>query len=466
MAVHTIKKGLDLPITGAPEQTIEDAPSVAQVAIIATDYPGMKPRMLVKVGDVVKRGQVLFEDRRSEGVQFTAPGAGRIDAINRGEFRALQSVVIELSETERNASPTADEFQSFSSYQSGVEPGALSREQVVALLQESGMWTAIRSRPFGRVPPPASTAPHSLFVTVADTNPLAPEVDKVLAGREADFEAGLAIVAKLTEGKVYVCKGAGTKVPTGKLDNVALEEFHGPHPAGTVGLHIHTLDPVSRHRSVWHLGYQDVILIGRLVSTGKLDVERVISIAGPTVTNPRLLRTRLGASVDDIVAGGELETVDNRVISGSVLSGRKAMGGIHGFLGRYHLQISALREGREREFLGWLKPGLDAFSTSGAYVSSLFAGLFPNKKFDLTTAVHGSHRHMVPLGMYERVFPFDILPTFLLRAILVKDVGRAEELGLLELDEEDVALCTFVCPGKQDYGPVLRENLETLWKEG
>ena len=462
MAVHTIKKGLDLPITGAPEQKLEAAPKVKRVAVVAADYPGMKPRMLVKVGDTVKRGQVLFEDRKSEGVRFTAPGAGKVEAIHRGEYRALHSVVIELSASEREGKPAADEFESFPSYAAGTAPDKLSREQVVSVLQESGLWTAIRARPFGRVPSPSSPAPHSLFVTVSDTNPHAPEVAKVLAGREADFEAGLAAVAKLTEGKVWVCKGAGTKLSTGKIANVQVEEFQGPHPAGTVGLHIHTLDPVSRRKTVWHVGYQDVILIGRLVTTGKLDVERVISLAGPTVKKPRLLTTRLGAAIDELVTASELEQVENRVISGSVLSGRKAMGEIHGYLGRYHLQISALREGRERVMFGWLFPGFDMYSTSGAFAASLT----PGKKFDLTTATHGSHRHMVPLGMYERVFPFDILPTFLLRAILMKDTGRAEELGVLELDEEDVALCTFVCPGKQDYGPVLRDNLDTIWKEG
>jgi Na+-transporting NADH:ubiquinone oxidoreductase subunit A len=341
-------------------------------------------------------------------------------------------------------------------------------------LQESGMWAAIRARPFGRVPPTTSAAPHALFVTVTDTNPHAPSVEVVLAGREQDFEAGLSIVARLTEGQVYVCKGPGTKIPAGKTNNVQIEEFHGPHPSGTVGLHIHTLEPVSRRKTVWHLNYQDVILIGRLFKTGKLDVERVVSLAGPTVKSPKLFVTRLGAAIDPIVEGklvtarpssdpqAGLEPVENRVISGSVLTGRKAMGDVHGYLGRYHLQISALREGRERELFGWLKPGTDMFSTSGAYVSALT----PGKTFDFSTALNGSHRHMVPLGMYERVFPFDILPTFLLRALLVKDLARAEELGVLELDEEDVALCTFVCPGKQDYGPILRANLETIWKEG
>ena len=462
MAVHTITKGLDLPINGAPEQklTSSSAAMSPTVAILAADYPGMKPRMAVKVGDKVKRGQLLFDDRKSEGVRFTAPGAGTVTAINRGEFRALHSVVVELSPTEREGKPSPDEYQSFESYVSG-EPAKLSRDQIVALLAESGLWAAIRARPFGRVPSIKSAPPFALFVTATDTNPHAPSVEVALAGREQDFEAGLSVVAKLTEGKVYVCKGAGTKLSAGKTSNVQIEEFHGPHPSGTVGLHIHTLEPVSRRKTVWHIGYQDIVLIGRLFKTGKLDVERVISLAGPTVKSPKLFVSRLGAAIDPIVEG-QLQPVENRVISGSVLSGRTAMGNVHGYLGRYHLQISALREDRERVLFGWLKPGGDMFSTSGAYTSALT----PGKTFDFTTSLNGSHRHMVPIGMYERVFPFDILPTFLLRALLMKDLSRAEELGVLELDEEDVALCTFVCPGKQDYGPILRANLETIWKEG
>ncbi len=460
MAVHKISKGLDLPITGAPDQSIAKAPAVRRVAIVAADYPGMKPRMLVKVGDAVKRGDPLFDDRKSEGVIFTAPGAGKVVAINRGHYRALQSVVIELSASEREGKPAPDEFRDFGGF-TGAEAAKLSRQQIVDLLRDSGLWTAIRMRPFGRTPASTSNPPHSIFVTATDTNPHAPDVDKVIGGREKDFERGLAVVAKLTEGKTYLCRKPGSKVPTPKISNVEVAEFDGPHPSGTVGLHIHLLDPVDRSKSVWHLNYQDVILIGRFFATGQLDVERVVSLAGPTVKKPRLLVTRLGAAIDEIVAG-ELEAVENRVVSGSVLSGRKAMGEIHGFLGRYHLQISALREGREREFLGWLKPGADMFSTTGAYVSALS----PSKKFDFTTSTNGSHRPMVPIGMYERVFPFDIIPTFLLRALLIKDIGRAEELGVLELDEEDVALCTFVCPGKQDYGPILRENLDTIWKEG
>ncbi|MFV8756455.1 Na(+)-translocating NADH-quinone reductase subunit A [Nannocystaceae bacterium ST9] len=463
MAVHTINKGLDLPITGAPEQKIVAAAKVTRVAIVAADYPGMKPRMHVKVGDSVKRGDPLFDDRKSEGVTFTSPGAGKVVAINRGEFRALQSVVVELSASEREGKPAPDEFRSFAAFKAGMadDPSKLGRDEVVALLAESGLWSTIRARPHGRVPAIKSAAPHSIFVTAMDSNPLAAGVDVVMSGREKDFERGLAIVARLTPGKLHLCKAPGGKVPSPKVANLEAHEFAGPHPAGTVGLHIHLVDPVDRNKIVWHLGYQDVIAIGRLFATGKLDVERVVSLAGPTVKKPRLLLTRAGAFIDEIVVG-ELQSVENRVVSGSVLSGRKAMGEQLGYLGRYHLQISALREGREREFLGWMTPGTDKFSTSGAYVSALT----PGKKFDFTTALNGSHRYMVPIGMFERVFPFDILPTFLLRALLIKDLTRAEELGVLELDEEDVALCTFVCPGKQDYGPILRDNLDTIWKEG
>ena len=459
MAVHTNKKGLELPIEGAPEQRIEGGPEVSKVACIAADFVGLKPGMHVTVGDVVKRGQPLFDDRKSDGVVHTAPGAGRIVAVNRGRFRALQGVVIELTESERAGNPSDGDFTSFAAY-NGKPIDKLTREDVVALLVESGLWTALRARPFGRVPSPKADSPHSVFVTASDSNPHAASVDAVLAERQSEFEAGLSAVARLTSGKTYLCKRAGTKVAAGSASGVTVEEFHGPHPAGTVGWHIHTLDPVHPGKTVWHLHYQDIVSIGRLFLTGRLDVERVVSIAGPTAIRPRLLRTRVGASVDELVAG-ELKPGENRVVSGSVLYGRTAMGELHGYLGRYHLQISALREGREREFMGWLTPGADRFSTSGIYVSQLS----PGRKFGFSTTTNGSHRAMVPIGMYERVFPFDILPTFLLRSLLTGDLERAVALGALELDEEDVALCSFVCPGKQDYSVALRKNLDDIWSD-
>jgi Na+-transporting NADH:ubiquinone oxidoreductase subunit A len=470
MALHKINKGLDLPISGEPEQKIHGAPKITRVALVADDYPGMKPRMAVAVGDTVVRGQLLFEDRKTEGVRHTAPGGGKVVGINRGAKRALQSVVIHLSDAEVSGSLTDADHQKFAAF-TGKEPGKLSKQELEALLVESGLWTAFRTRPFSRVPVPG-TSPQAIFVTAIDTNPLAPNPDVVLADQMEDFELGLELVTRLSEGKTYLCVREGSKIGTGKSKAVR-EEFAGPHPSGTVGLHIHLLHPVSRTRVVWHIGYQDVVAVARLAMTGKLDVSRVVSVAGPPVKKPRLCRARLGADVDDVLDGefrrsqsleGDTPSAKDttRVVSGSVLSGKRAMGDAYGFLGRYHNQVSVLREGRERELLGWLAPGTNVFSTLPLFLSKLI----PGKKFDFTTTTNGSARAMVPLGMYERVMPMDILPTFLLRSLMVGDVERAEQLGALELDEEDLALCTFVCPGKTNYGVILRKNLQTIQEEG
>ncbi len=459
MAVHTIKKGLDLPIAGAPEQKIHAADAPHKVAVVAADYVGMRPTMHVAEGDTVKRGQLLFEDKKTPGVRYTAPGAGTVAAVNRGARRALQTVVVELNERERAGEPGADDFAVFEAYTSS-EPAGLTREQVVNLLVESGVWPVLRTRPFGKVPAIDAT-PTAVFVTAMDTNPLAASVSVVLAGNEKDFETGLSCVAKLTEGATYLCKAAGVSIPGGSVDGITVEEFAGPHPSGTAGLHIHLLEPVHRDKMVWHVNYQDVVGIGRLFTTGKLDVERVVSLAGPSVKTPRLLKTRMGASTDELVSG-EVEGDDLRVISGSVLSGRTASGELLGYLGRRDTQVTVLPEGHEREFLGWMAPGASKFSTVNAYLASLFKG----KKFKFTTTTNGNGRAMVPIGMYERVMPLDILPTFLLRSLIVNDIEQAEKLGCLELDEEDLALCTFVCPSKYEYGPILRRNLEQIEKEG
>ena len=454
-----IRKGLDLPIAGEPEQRIEQAVEPRCIALLAVDYIGLRPTMFVRVGDPVRRGQVLFEDKKNPGVRYTSPGAGTVVAINRGERRALHSVVIELNERERGRHLASEDAVKFQSYAAKDLP-AVGRDDIRALLLESGQWTALRTRPFSKVPKP-DTVPHSIFVTAMDTNPLAPSVDVVMKGYEEDFERGVEAVAKLTDGPTYLCKGPRSSIPANFRPGTEVVEFDGPHPTGTVGVHIHFLDPVHREKTVWHLNYQEVIAIGRLLSTGQLSVERTISLAGPQVLRPRLLQTRLGASTDDLVAG-ELRGGENRVISGSVLSGRSASGEIHGFLGRYHHQISAVREGRERVFLGWLLPGKDKFSTINLFASRLYNA----RKFAFTTSLNGGVRPIMPIGMYERVMPMDILPTHLLRALCVGNLEGAEQLGALDLDEEDLALCTFVSPSKIDYGPILRSNLEQIEREG
>ena len=452
MGIHTIRKGLDLPITGAPKQEIHDGPAIGQVALMAADFPYMKPKMLVKVGDKVKRGQPLFDDRKANAVRFTSPAAGTVTAVNRGAKRALISVVIAVEEA-----GDASDNHTFEAYSADAE---LDGEKVRALLYESGMWTALRARPHDRVPSSDEEC-SSIFVTSIDTRPLAPDPVVALAGREEDFLAGLGALAHLTDGPVHLCKAAGANIPAGEISKVSVAEFSGKHPAGLVGTHIHALDAVSRTKTVWHIDAQDVAAIGHLVRTGTLDVSRIISIGGPMATNPRLIKTRIGASVQALTEG---ETTDGeiRVIAGSVLTGRIAMGEEDGFLGRYHKQVSVLSENREREFFGWLKPGGNIFSTTRAFLS----GFFPSKKYDFTTTTNGSHRAMVPIGMFEKVMPLDVMPTFLLRALVVDDVERAEALGALELVEEDLSLCSFVSPGKEDFGVALRRNLTDIWKEG
>lgn len=445
-----IKKGLNIPIVGEPSQVIENAKAVKEVALIGADYIGMRPTMLVQEGDRVKLGQPLFEDKKSPGVIHTSPGCGTVKSVNRGEKRVFQSIVIEVD---------GDDEETFTSY-SGTDLDSLNRDQVKENLVKSGLWTAIRQRPYGRVAA-LDTEPSSIFITAIDTNPHAPDVAHILEQKEEEFVAGLHAIRHLTNGKVHVCKGLKGMLPGYDLDFIDLTVFDGPHPAGLPGTHIHFLDPVSAEKSVFHIGYQDVIAIGHLFMTGKILTERVISIAGPTVENPRLLRTRMGASITELTEG-ELKPVDNRIISGSVISGRH-VDGVDAYLGRYHLQISALLEGRERVLLGWQQPGFDKFSIKKVFASNMFG---PNHKFDMTTSTEGSKRAMVPIGMYETVMPLDIIPTFLLRSLITKDTEQAQALGCLELDEEDLALCTFVCPGKYEYGPLLRENLTLIEKEG
>lgn len=443
-----IKKGLNLPIQGAPKQQILDGRKVSKVAVLGEEYIGMRPSMSVQEDDMVKKGQVLFSDKKNPGVNFTAPVAGKVVAINRGAKRVLQSVVIQLE---------GDEQETFTKYEVS-QLASLERAKVVENLLASGLWTALRTRPFSKIPAVDST-PHSIFVNAMDTNPLAADPQVIIATRKDDFVAGLLTISRLTDGSTFLCKAPGADIPTGNA-KVDVNEFAGPHPAGLVGTHIHFLDAVGATKKVWHVNYQDVIAIGTLFTSGTLDSSRVVSIAGPAAKNPRLVSTLIGADVSELLEGEKLEG-EVRVVSGSVLQGNNCHG-VHGYLGRYHNQISLLLEGREKEFLGWLKPGSNMHSVTWAYLSHLN----PKKLFNMTTSTNGSERSMVPIGNYERVMPLDILPTLLLRDIIAGDTDSAQSLGCLELDEEDLALCSYVCPGKYSYGPILRDCLSKIEKEG
>jgi len=448
-----IRKGLDLPISGKPEQRVHAAKPVRHVGMFGVDHVDLKPSMLVAEGDKVALGQALFEHKKLPGVRITAPGAGTVSAVNRGAQRLLQSVVIRLDETEKE--------ETFTAYRADQLAG-LTDTQVVDNLLASGLWVALRTRPYSKIPDP-TTRPAAIFVTAMDTNPLGADPIEIIPAEADAFVHGLTVLSRLGTMPLWVCKSPMVQLPSPQgLAHVRQASFEGPHPAGLPGTHIHFLEPVDVNKTVWHLNYQEVIAIGKLFTSGRLSTERIVALGGPQVKQPRLLRTRLGACIEELVEG-ELQTGETRVISGPIWSGRRAAGW-SSYLGRHHLQICALREETERKFMNWLAPGRRTFSQSNVMLSSLFR--YRREQFELTTGLNGSLRAMVPFGNFEDIMPLDILPTQLLRYLMVGDTDMAQKLGCMELDEEDLALCSFVCVGKNDYGTVLRNVLSQIEKEG
>ncbi len=445
----TIRRGLDIPISGAPAPRIEPGKAVRWVGLVAADYGRQRTQLEVEIGDRVRLGQPLFSAKRHPEVKYTSPGAGEVVAIHRGARRALQTVVVKLE---------GHEEEQFTAYDR-TQLSQLDRGEVQRALLASGLWPCLRTRPFSTAPAPG-TAPHAIFVTAIDTNPLAADPRPIITERSNHFEDGLATLSRLTDGALYVCQSPGPDLPRPQVESVTAATFEGPHPAGLPGTHIHFLDPVGEHKTVWHLNYQDVIAIGAFMTTGRISTERVVALGGPMVKRPRLVRTRIGASTEDLL-DSELEPGECRVISGSVLSGRRAAGYAR-YLGPFDLQITVLREDRERQFLSWLSPGFDKYSAIHAFTSSLRGRAH---EYPLTTSQHGSPRAMVPIGNFEKVMPLDVLPAPLLKALIVGDSDTARALGCLELDEEDLALCSFVCCSKYEYGAFLRETLDSIAEE-
>lgn len=449
-----IKKGLDLPIGGKPEQMVSDSPAIKHVALISSDYAGLRPSMSVEAGQKVKKGQVLFEDKKNPGSRYTAPAAGTVVAINRGERRAFQSLVIEVDpngESVEFKKTPADKLLD------------LSSKEVIDQLVESGMWTAFRTRPYDKVPT-IGTLPHSIFVTAIDTNPLAADPKVIIDAQAQAFANGLKVLSRIGDFKVYVCKG-NYELPKVTAPNVQEETFTGHHPAGLAGVHIHALDPVGENKTVWHIGYQDVIALGHLFVEGEFYNKRVISLAGPMVKKPRLIETVLGASVAEI-AQGQTEKSENgvRVISGTVLWGNTAVGPF-AYLGRYHLGVAALEEGTKNEFflVNWMGLGTHRHSAT----RTCLANFIKPKTYTFNTALNGGPRSIMPIGCYDQVLaPYGVEGTMLVRAIDINDTDQAKLLGILELAEEDLALATYVCPGKNDFGPLIRRSLTKIEVEG
>ena len=439
---------------GAPAPVIEPGSRVTSVALSGSDYNGLKPKMLVAVGDHVQLGQPLFIDKRDPEVQFTAPGSGTISSINRGARRALRSVVISLEEPASGGEQYAE--------LAATETGRLTTQQVRAALYSSGLWTAFRTRPFNKVPQSGST-PHSIFITAVDTRPLAGDPEAVVARHQAAFLLGLDIVTKLTDGRVHVCTSANWSLPIAENKQLQHARFSGPHPAGLPSTHIHHLDPVSVDRTAWHIDCQDVIAIGKLFHEGKLWTERTVALGGTGFARPRMVTARLGANLDELTCNELAPDLEHpqRLISGSVLAGRTVTNE-DAYLGRYHLQACTLDDTSKRKLFGWL--GL--FDGSYSFASRLARRQSQKTQHDFSTAQFGRPTALLAIDAFDRVIPMDILTVPLLRALLIQDTDQAQDLGCLELDAEDLALCSFVCPGKNDYGTALRLNLEQIERDG
>lgn len=440
-----IKKGLDIPITGSPAATIRDGNKTGFVAIVGDDYIGMKPTMLIKEGDDVITGQPLFEDKKNKGIIFTSPGTGTVYSINRGEKRKFESIVIQLSrsdETTKFCDPTES-------------PEGLSAEGLRKLLIDSGLWTTIRTRPYGKNPAITSN-PTSLFITAMDSTPLAPDIDTIIANYPKEYETGLKTLRKLVDCPINYCTGKEKLEPYEQVDGIEYYRFSGPHPAGLASTHIHFIDPVHENKEVWQISYQDVICIGHLLLTGTLMTERIVAICGGGALNPSLVKTRIGASITELLRR-ECSFDELRVLSGSVLDGREAVD-TYAYIGRFHDQVAVIEDSSGRSFFNWAMPGKNRFSIRPAFTSALEKNL----KLPMNTALWGGKRAIYPLGTYDEVMPLDIIATSLLKALAVGDTEKSKALGCLELIEEDLALCGYVCPGKNEFGKSLRDVLTAI----
>lgn len=446
MATYQIKKGRDLPLKGRAETKIVELPMPSSVAVQPPDFKGFKPRLAVHVGDHVKAGNPVLTDKTHPEVRITAPVSGEIKDIRRGAKRVLLEVVIR---------PDADQqFEIF-------DKAALTsnnREAVQKTLLQSGLWPAIRQRPFSKIATPGDV-PKSIFIHAMSTEPLAVDMDAVLDGKEVLFQKGLDVLKTLTDNSVHLCyrQGASAKTLT-EAKNVEHHQFRGPHPAGNVGTHIHAVDPIKKGDVVWFVEAQDVVRIGHLAETGKYSAERCVAVTGEAAVKRHIAKTVIGAPLSVLFDGTDLSGL--RCLSGGVLTG-KSMGAA-GFLRYYDSQVTAIPEVNQRRLLGWLTPGFDRFSLTRTYASAFTS----REAFSFDTDINGGERAIVLNHIYDQYNALDILTYFLIKAVVGGDIEEAERLGLLECDEEDFALATFACPSKVDVGGLIQSCLDIVEREG
>jgi Na+-transporting NADH:ubiquinone oxidoreductase subunit A len=444
--VFSIKKGLDIRLLGDAERTVVDLKS-RLFAIKPPDFTGCFPKMLVKEGDEVKAGSPLFFDKYREEIFFTSPVSGKVSTIRRGAKRKLLEVIV--------TSDGQNESLDFGA----ADPAGTKREAITEKLLKSGLWPVIRQRPYSVTANPKDE-PKAIFIPAFDSSPLAADFDLMVHGHGEDFQAGLDVLAKLTSGKVYLNihhEKTKSKVFL-NAKNVEINQFRGPHPSGNVSVHISRLSPINKGEIVWYVYPQDILAIGRLFLTGKHDTTRLIALTGSEAKRRHYFKTRLGASIANMVKDN-VEQGELRYISGNVLTGDKI--DKSGFVGFYHTQVTIIPEGNYYELFGWALPGFEKFSISHSYP----AFLNPNKKYRLDTNLHGGERAYVMTGMFEKVFPFDIYPLQLIKAILVEDIDLMENLGIYEIDSEDFALCEVIDTSKTEIQEIVRNGLELMRKE-
>jgi len=434
--VISIKKGLDLPISGKPLADLSDTPAVRKVAILGNDYIGMKPTLLAREGDKVKVGQKIIEDKKNPGIFFTSPCGGVITDINRGEKRKFLSLEIEIDSNE--------EFEEFDTSQNPKD-----------LLINSGLFNSFRTRPFNRTPK-INDVPDCIFINACDTNPLSISPHHIISLNKDEFDVGVKFISSLFSSPTHLTHQ--DNILDYSYENVESHVFSGPHPAGLVSTHISAIYPVDINRCVWTIGYQEVISIGYLLKNNTLRTHKNISISGESVFKPSLLSARIGANLEELTAG-KIED-NSRIISGSVLFGHDAINAMS-YLGFYDNQVSVISNIPNDIFMNWIMPGKTLHSKLNVFISSF---LKP-KKFTFNTSINGGDRAIVPVGSYEEIIPLDILVTQLLKALVVSDIEVATELGMLELTAEDLALATYVCPSKYDYCSILMDNLNKVYEE-
>ncbi|NQV30021.1 MAG: Na(+)-translocating NADH-quinone reductase subunit A [Candidatus Marinimicrobia bacterium] len=448
MGVFKLKKGFDIPLQGSAERRVEKAPHTTSVAVQPIDFRGLRPGMKVEAGDSVKRGSILFVDKQRPEILFRSPAAGTVRDVIRGERRAIQRVIIDVS---GNAN---EKFESYTSSQID----SFSTEQVKSLLLDSGLWPALRQRPFSKIADPNQT-PKAIFISAVDSAPLQAETAMLLDGRDQHFQLGIKLLSKLTEGKINLCVSSSTETLFAKIEGVELQHFSGPHPAGNVGIQIHHVDRMKAGDIIWYISPRHVAQIGTFLSRGEYPGSKTYALTGSELID-RLYVTGLeGALVSDLV-NATISTHKQRVISGNILSGRKTSAS--GFVGFYDDMITVIPELTGRRFMGWLQLGFNASS----FWRLFFSKLTPKKKLAPNTDMNGEERAFVSTGEYEKVVPMDVLPVHLCKAILVEDVELMEKLGIYEVAPEDLALCSYICPSKIEFGDILEKGILLMEKEG